>query len=162
MADNFFQAAYGGSFLSHFWLICACSPTWPNAPVNKIVQLDANGLLVKDGSVRPDGYAVNTNSTINTPHPASITDTNPLVPQQTMPTIGDQLSDKGVSWAWYAGGGNNALAGHPAPLFQFHHQPFAFFANYAHGTAAKAEHLKDINDFSVALSQGGLPAVSFV
>ena len=25
MADNFFQASFGGSFLNHFWLICACT-----------------------------------------------------------------------------------------------------------------------------------------
>lgn len=27
LADNFFQAAYGGSFLNHQYLICACAPT---------------------------------------------------------------------------------------------------------------------------------------
>ena len=162
MADNWFHAAFGGSFINHFWLVCACSPLWPNAPASKIAKLDARGQVVTDGSVTPDGYAVNTNFSINTPHPANITDPAQLVPNQTLPNIGDRLSDKGVSWAWYAGGWNNALAGHPDPLFQFHHQPFVFFANYADGTAAKAEHLKDINDFSVALSQGGLPAVSFV
>src|SRR2546429_643533 len=26
LADHFFHAAFGGSFLNHFWLICACSP----------------------------------------------------------------------------------------------------------------------------------------
>ena len=26
LADNFFHAAFGGSFLNHFWLICACTP----------------------------------------------------------------------------------------------------------------------------------------
>src|SRR5262249_53266197 len=40
LADNFFHAAFGGSFLNHFWLICACSPTWPNAPKDRIAQLD--------------------------------------------------------------------------------------------------------------------------
>ena len=29
MADNFFHAAFGGSFLNHLCLICACAPTWP-------------------------------------------------------------------------------------------------------------------------------------
>src|SRR3954447_16079647 len=36
--------------------------------------------------------------------------------------------------AWYSGGWNDALAGRPDPSFQFHHQPFAYFANYADGT----------------------------
>jgi phospholipase C len=29
VADNFFQAAFGGSFLNHQWLIAASNPVWP-------------------------------------------------------------------------------------------------------------------------------------
>lgn len=53
------------------------------------------------------------------------------------------------------------MAGKPDPLFQFHHQPFAYSANYGDGKPAKAEHLKDARDFFVALQNRGLPAVSF-
>ena len=42
----------------------------------------------------------------------------------------------------------------PAPNFQFHHQPFAFFAKYADGTAAKAEHLLDEKEFFAAAEKG--------
>ena len=67
-----------------------------------------------------------------------------------MTTIGDTLSAKGVSWAWYAGAWNAALrdgmqdpaatrqiiynneAGHP--YFVAHHQPFNYFARFAPGT----------------------------
>ena len=31
IADDFFQAAFGGSFLNHQWLVAAATPTWPNA-----------------------------------------------------------------------------------------------------------------------------------
>ena len=31
LADNFFMGAFGGSFLNHFWLVCACTPRYPNA-----------------------------------------------------------------------------------------------------------------------------------
>ena len=31
IADNFFQAAFGGSFLNHQWLIAAASPVGPDA-----------------------------------------------------------------------------------------------------------------------------------
>ena len=31
LADNFFQGAFGGSFLNHQYLICACAPLYPNA-----------------------------------------------------------------------------------------------------------------------------------
>jgi phospholipase C len=162
MADNFFHAAYGGSFLNHFWLICGCSPRWPNAPANRVAQLDTNGVMVKDGSVTPDGYAINTSYSINSPHPANITDTAQLVPQQTMLTIGDRMDEKGISWGWFAGGWNDALAGHSDPLFQFHHQPFAYFANYADGTPGRAAHLHDEQDFLNALTNNSLPAVAFI
>src|SRR5205823_11743384 len=121
-----------------------------------------NGMMTKDGQVTPDGYAVNTSFSVNTPHPASVTDPAKLLPNQTNPTIGDRLSQAGVSWAWYSGGWNDALAGNPAPLFQYHHQPFVYFATYADGTAAKAAHLKDEQAFLAALQNGTLPAVSFV
>jgi acid phosphatase len=162
MADNFFHAAFGGSFLNHIWLVCACSPTWPNAPASRVAQLDANGVMVKDGSVTPDGYVVNTSYTINSPHPPNITDTAQLVPQQTMPTIGDRLSEKGISWAWFSGGWTDALNGHPDPLFQYHHQPFAFFQNYADGTDGRKQHLKDESEFHYEVQTNTLPAVSFV
>src|SRR5205823_471913 len=32
LADNYFTAAYGGSWLNHMWLVCACAPTFANAP----------------------------------------------------------------------------------------------------------------------------------
>lgn len=43
LADNYFQGAFGGSFLNHFWLVCACSPIWPNPPAGNIPVLDASG-----------------------------------------------------------------------------------------------------------------------
>ncbi|HEU5196500.1 MAG TPA: alkaline phosphatase family protein [Methylomirabilota bacterium] len=161
LADNFFHAAFGGSFLNHMWLICACTPYWPDAPADQRAQLDAAGRMLKDGDVTPDGYVVNTAYTINTPHPTRI-DTRHLLPNLTAPTIGDQLDAKGVSWAWYSGGWNDALAGKPHARFQYHHQPFAYFAKWADGTPAKARHLRDETDFLADVAAGRLPAVSFV
>jgi len=161
LCDNFFHAAFGGSFLNHIWLIAARTPVFPNAPSTLVAQLGTDGSLIKDGAVTPDGYAVNTSFTVNQPHPASVPAAN-LVPNQTFATIGDRLSERNISWAWYSGGWNDALAGHADPLFQFHHQPFAYFANYADGTAAKAEHLRDESEFIAAAQGGKLPAVSFV
>ncbi len=164
LADNFFHAAFGDSFLNHFWLICACTPTWPDAPADMIVRLDANGMLVKDGSVTPDGYAVQLTTgpyPLTGPYPANFNKTK-LLPLQTLPTIGDRLSEKNISWAWYSGGWNNAAAGRPDADFKFHHQPFASFANYAANTPGRAEHLKDLEDFLSALKSNTLPAVSFI
>lgn len=160
LADHFFHAAFGGSFLNHLWLICACTPSFENAPADLVSQLDDKGNAVKEGAVTPDGYAVNTLFATDSPHPAGA-DAAHLLPPQTMPTIGDRLSEKGIGWAWYSGGWNDAVAGRPAPSFQFHHQPFAYFAAYADGTAARKAHLKDESDFLEDVARGTLPAVAF-
>jgi phospholipase C len=161
LCDNFFQAAFGGSMLNHAWLICAATPQWPDAPEAMRAQLEGDR-LVKDGELSPDGYIVNTAYTVNAPHPPTITDRARLVPSLTLPTIGERLSERGVSWRWYSGGWNDALAGKAHRIFQFHHHPFAYFAPYADGTAAKAEHLRDEDDFWRDMAAGTLPAVSFV
>ena len=99
------------------------------------------------------------------------------LPPQTAPTIGDRLSAKGVSWAWYAGGFQSALSDgmqdptmprkviyHRAPgspNFQAHHQPFNYYLPYAPGTTARAEHLLDGDKFMQAIEGGRLPQVSF-
>jgi phospholipase C len=162
LADNFFMGAFGGSFLNHIWLACACTPEWKDAPQSLRAVLDEHGILVKDGAVTPDGYVVNTSYTVNTPHPARIKDPTHLMPNQSHVTLGDRLSAKGISWAWYSGGWDDAIAGHPHPVFQYHHQPYAYFANYADGTAAKKEHLLDEQEFVKAVRAGELRAVSFV
>ena len=149
LADHFFHAAFGGSFLNHIWLICACTPRFEHAPESALSALTE------------DGYAVNTIFSANTPHPLDIKDTAKLLPSQDLPTIGDRLSEKNISWAWYSGGWDDALAGKPDPSFKFHHQPFAYFKNFADGTAAKNEHLKDEKDFLKALKDGALPSVVF-
>jgi phospholipase C len=162
LCDNFFHGAFGGSFLNHIFLVSAAAPVFPNAPAGMIATPpDASGQGVADKVVTLDGYAVNTAFTVNQPHPAGA-DPATLVPNQTIPTIGDRLSEKHLAWAWYSGGWNDALAGHADPLFQYHHQPFAFFKNFADGTEAKKIHLKDEKDFLAAVDAGTLPAVSFV
>jgi len=161
LLDHFFHAAFGGSFLNHFWLVCACTPRWPSAPADLVAQLDTNGVLVKDGAVTPDGFVVNTAFATYQPHPATVP-ADHLVPPQAMPTIGDRLSEAGVSWAWYSGGWRDALAGHADPLFQFHHQVFAFFRQFADDTPARAAHLKDEQDLLADIAANRLPAVAFV
>jgi len=62
-----------------------------------------------------------------------INNTNPSGPGYT-PNIGNRLDDAGINWRWYAGGWNDALANNNAAnneLFQFHHQPFAYYTKYA-------------------------------
>jgi hypothetical protein len=105
-----------------------------------------------------------------------INDTNPSAPGFET-NIGDELNTKGISWAWYSGGWNNAVAGNPDPLFQFHHQPLAYFANYtpfnADGTLnttnLSQKDLQDEQNYfnavaadNASLTTTNLPAVSFI
>ncbi|HEX4439179.1 MAG TPA: acid phosphatase [Thermoanaerobaculia bacterium] len=105
------------------------------------------------------------------------------LPPQTAPHIGDLLDAKGLSWAWYAGAWNQVLAlttanpyspppqsgpgtSNPPPVvptFQFHHQPFNFFAGFdpVARADARAAHLKDYEDLVAAAKAGTLPAVTF-
>ncbi len=161
LCDRFFHAAIGGSLLSHMWLVAAASPQFPHAPESVRIRYDAHGHVVHAGFVTPDDYVVNTSYSIYTPHPASTPDSI-RIPPIDLPNIGDRLSGKGVSWAWYSGGWDDALAGHPAKTFQFHHNPFAYFRRYGDGTAARREHLKDETEFVRAAHDGRLPAVAFV
>jgi phospholipase C len=161
LADHFFTGAFGGSMLNHFWLICACTPRYENAPAKLRAVLDEKGWLVRDGPLTPDGYAVNTIEPLNPPYLAKATDAARRLPPSDLPTIGDRLSEKHIDWAWYGGGWRDAVAGRPDPLFQFHHQPFAYFSAYAPGTKAREEHLKDESDFIAAIESGTLPAVAF-
>ena len=118
LADQTFMGAFGGSNLNHFFLACACSPPFPNAPENMRAVLAADGTLklaedspksaldgppkwVRDGSVTPDGHVANTVQPAYQPSgipPAPGGDPkladpaqNPL-PPQTLPTVGDRLS----------------------------------------------------------------------
>ena len=53
----------------------------------------------------------------------------PTLPLQEMKTIGDELSDKGISWAWYGGGWDNAVAGRASPIFNFTITPLPISGN---------------------------------
>jgi phospholipase C len=162
LADRFFHAAFGGSLLNHFFLICACVPRYENAPKSLVARLDAEGRLIgsRPDKVTPDGYVVNNMEPWSRPH-QPIADPMKLIPPQDMRTIGDALSEKGIDWAWYAGGWNDALAGRSEALIYFHPQPFVYFRNYGKDTSARRKHLKDESDFEQAIRHGDLPPVTF-
>jgi phospholipase C len=178
LADNFFHSAFGGSFLNHQFLVAAAAPRFTRAPDslrpilddNGHLALDSDGNIIHDGSVTPDGYGVNTLYSRNLV-PPFVTDYTTLIPSQNdsdpfrpdfTPTIGDRLSDQHVSWKWYSGGWDDALNGNADPLFQWHHQPFAYFDNYAPGTQGQKSHLQDEKDFFNDLYGDNLPSVSFI
>jgi phospholipase C len=183
IADNFYHSAYGGSYLNHQWLICACTPKWnqalPTSTTTALSSWDPATKSLNDGFLTnvpiaspaqlPAGtggpvYTINTMYSVNAPHPAK------AKPDQlgngfTDKTIGDSLSDASpsISWKWYSGGWDNALAGTPDKTFQFHHQPFAYYARWGtDGSPAKAAHLQDETNFYSDVKNGTLPSVSFI
>ena len=227
LADNFFEGAFGGSFLNHQYLICACAPEYPNAdspptgakPTITILDKDASGafrpklttaatspasaldgppVYVLSGNITPldyfgDGkfYAVNTmqppyQPSGNAPVDASnVLYANPAaattLPPQTNLNIGDLLTRARVSWKWYAGAWDAAVAdGTQAPTakrtviyasagpgigpnYQAHHAPFNYYAEFDPKTHAveRKEHLQDLSDLLSDAAAGTLPAVSF-
>jgi phospholipase C len=110
--------------------------------------------------------------------PDGTVDTNGIkgggsVPPSSVRTIGESLNDKGISWAYYGGAYNAAVA--------FQHDPtnpdstvqigraycnicnFESYTNAIMGDPAqRAAHIKDATDFFAAVDNGTLPAVSFV
>ena len=216
IADDFFQAAFGGSFLNHQWLIAAASPPWPGEPANTHAIVDSNGMPTSYPLYHATGPVSDPPGTRACPVPPAIdpnpglacgdyavntiqptyqpTSSNPLkLPPQTGTTIGDELSAAGVGWAWYSGGWSNADGDVGAPgwtngnvmgvcgdpdsfpnptwphcpnkVFQFHHQPFNYYANYAPDTPGRT-HLRDEQEF-LGLVQGSakscqLDSVSFI
>ena len=202
LADNFFMGAFGGSYLNHVWLVCACTPVDRNAPANLHAQIDERGWLktrptsptsvltgageFMGGDVTPDGYSVNTTQPPYQPSrvpPAKDGDARVAdpakhsLPPQTLKTIGDTLSAKGISWAWYTGAWNAAVQdgmqapdmkrtiiynrAPGSPNVQAHHQPFNYYARFAPGTPDRAEHLKDYAEMVAGIDRGDLPQVVF-
>jgi len=196
IADHFFQAAFGGSFLNHQYLVAARAPKYvpvtppggPTPPIDPSLYsiVDSNGFPntspayplytatgpVKDAqltqacgsaanpNVACGNVAVNTMQPSNPPFAATGAKL-PLINDTDYPNIGDELSAKHIDWNWYSGGWDDAAAGHPGPLFQYHHQPLNYFANYAPGQPGRS-HLQDETKFFAAAKAGKLPTVSFV
>ena len=194
LCDNFFHSAYGGSFLNHQWLIAANTPKW-TAPIPEGWQSswDPAGKILKDNQLSFDGvYAINTIQPLLAPFSPGtpttkrllINNTDPLRPGY-LPNIGNRLDDAGITWKWYSGGWNAALqnntqaANDPNIIFQFHHQPFAFYTKYAPflvaptsdytstpvlnpATTGPKAHLQDETQFLSDLKSNNLPSVSFI
>src|SRR5450755_1237553 len=226
LADRFFQGAFGGSFLNHQYLICACAPEYPNAdtssakPTITALETGADGHMtprlkiatgspasaldgppkfVKSRNITPanyfgDGkfYAVNTmqppyqpsgNAPARTATAGKYADPGnaTTMPPQSGATIGDRLTAKDITWTWYSGAWNAAIADgiQPSvkkrrviyapetpggnPDFQPHHQPFNYYARFdPQGHAEeRAQHLKDYDDLVGDAAAGRLPQVVF-
>jgi acid phosphatase len=150
-------------------------PTAPNSPPS---AMDGPPVFVMSGNLTPDFYAVNTMMPSYPPsgnadaeqRTVDLKSATTLVPQ-TETTIGDLLTKAGVNWAYYAGAWNFALSHAPfasgsspaVPNFQYHHQPFNYFAAFdpstPEGKANRAAHLLDAG---VVTDPGKLPDSRFL
>jgi phospholipase C len=165
--DRFFHSAFGGSFLNHQWLIAAHTPRWGSAtaPYSKITRFDTAGNRLNDGYLTPDSFAVNTVQPWTQPYSPGTADSLRL-PLLDDTTIADRLDSAHVSWAWYAGGWDSAMAGKgnsPMVQFQYHHQAFNYYRKFS-DTAGdyRKSHLKDEHTFFSDLSAGTLPSVVWI
>ncbi len=167
---------------------------------------ESNVSFVRSNVMFDQNYVVNTTYSVNfaptfvtfgnnTPPPSlmpSLNDSNPQAPYYRA-TIGDRLDAKYVSWKWYSGGWNEAVASSPSnpthygtvgpntvdPLFQWHHQAFAYYDQYAPFVSLAeylahpdlypdgknpyaAARLQDEADFFTDVANNTLPAVSFI
>jgi phospholipase C len=132
-------------------------------------------------------YAINTTQPFYWPYSPGTADARRL-PPLTNPTVGDRLIAQHVDWAWYSGGWSNATGNVGGPgwtngsssactdpnanlsagwprcpdkNFQYHHQPFNYFASFVEGTFART-HLRDEAEFIQAAQNGTLKQVSFI
>ena len=159
-----------------------------------------NGYALHGLSPFDKNYAINTIFSANLVPPGTSKTSPALLPSQNdnnpngpnyIQTIGDLLDSNGVSWKWYSGDWNLAVAVQKgaynpttnpngdktytadvaqlnADSFQWHHQPLAYYNNFApynpDGSINQlsAAHLQDENNLFSDLQFGNLPAVSFV
>ena len=84
-----------------------------------------------------------------------------FIPPQNLPTIGDALINKNVSWVYYGGGFNDAVAGKPNAFCPICN-PMQYAASiYGNGSLIK-QHTADIVDFFKDVANDNLPSVAFV
>ncbi len=141
LADRFFQAAFGGTAMNHYFLFSGGVPQWPDAPAELVAQVAPDGTLIKDGLITPDGYIVNNLSVEEVAR----------APKQTRPHIGSRLDAGGISWAWYAGGTTPSS------------RPYMIFRDVTAGTPGWTAHVRsDESVFLADLKNGTLPRVAFV
>jgi phospholipase C len=152
LLDHMHHPAFGGSFMNHQFLICACvtTDTGTATPFNSSAAstttapalsqfsvVTPGGNVTTDSQFTPDGYAVNTIRSVFL-HGAGDTNAKALLAPQQQTNIGDLLDSAGVNWIYYGGGYDAAAAANASgnwtgvdTLFQYHHYPFAYYLENA-------------------------------
>ena len=175
MSDNFFGTSFG--------------PSTPGA-INLITGTTSGAVLTSGSASKYIANGGPAGALIDDADPSGDDCSNPTRTQVTMQgkNIGDLLNSKKLTWGWFEGGfaptsttvgvavcgaSSTNLAGTTEDYIP-HHEPFQYFPstlNKHHarpsdprliGKTDGANHQYDLADFSTALDEGRLPAVSFV
>jgi phospholipase C len=103
----------------------------------------------------PNGTPAGTSAT-----PAADGSDTFFIPPQTIPTIGDALMAKNISWHYYGDGFNTAAAGQPSEYCPICN-PMQYSAKIM-GSAQGRANNKDVTDFFADVNNGTVPAVSII
>jgi phospholipase C len=157
MSDNFFASTYGTTVMGHLNLVSGQTHgATPTSVKGKVV----NGSVI--ANIDPTGDDCSTGTTI----------------QMAGPNIGDLLNANGITWGWFYGdwipqsyqNGVAICVTEEDP----HYTPFQYFASTlnphhtppssvgAIGYTDQANHQYGLTDFWNAVTNGNLPAVSFL
>jgi len=157
MSDNFFGTTFGTTVMGHLNLVAGQTHgATPDAVSGKV----ANGSVI--ANIDPTGDDCSAGTTI----------------QMAGPSVGDLLTQKGITWGWFYGDWTPAsLTGGKATCISQedpHYTPFQYFASTlnphhappssvgAIGYSDQAKHQYALTDFWNAVKNGNLPAVSFL
>jgi len=174
MNDNSYSTMFGPSTPGALNLVAGNTfPATPSMASGKVVGGSPGSLI---GDLDPKGDVCSSGITV------ALGGTN----------IGDLLNAKGISWGWFEGGFDRTITNsdgttdcsrdHPAATggtitdYIPHHEPFQYYASTSNPTHARplsvadigkpndatAHDQYDIHDFFDALSNGIMPAVSFL
>jgi acid phosphatase len=160
--NNFYtQDGYGASGTTNGGSYSNCSDHSEPGVAGVFTYLESTPFkLFHDGDCAPGHYYLlnnynpgyNVDGTLNT-------STFTVPPQQSLPTIGDELSAHDITWGYYGEGYDN---GTPGPNYCGICDPMQYASSIMTDPAKRANIQHGTEDFDASVANGTLPAVSFL
>jgi phospholipase C len=95
----------------------------------------------------------------------TINTTTFTIPPSSVPTIGDVLNAKRVTWTYYGAGWDNYMKDPNSDLGGIYCNicnPFLYTTSIMTNASQRKQHLADVTDLTTAIANGTLPEVTFV